>query len=291
MKKRFVFVLCIFTTLIVNGQIQKLKLDSNSFNSIYRLSASGMHSSESKLFTFILKDNIDAGFRKQISANTEIRSKLKQELAFINFKDSITRKEFDRFFWETVFATKTNSKSVFSFVIDGPLLNTYKYFLEDGELQKDKKGGFLCPSLISVGYGFEKKLFKKSRLKICYIAFDGEIKRIGNNFVDDNKYLFKGKAQYFKVDYSFNLVLDIKENIGKNLKIKSLVTLNTKGLSQDNIIFRLDNNFFMPITNNIEIIFSTKAIYNPSISYQVYWYNELCLSFYFRKKIEFNKKN
>ncbi len=250
-----------------------------------------MHSSESKLFTFILKDNIDAGFRKHINANTEIRSRLKQELAFIKFKDSITRKEFDRFFWETVFITKKNSKSVFSFVIDGPLLSSYKYSVEDGELQKDKKGGFLCPSLISVGYGFEKKLFKKSRLKICYIAFDGEVMRIDKKFTDDHKYLFKGKAQYFKVDYSFNLVLDIKEEIGKNLRVKSLITLNTKGLSQDNIIFRLNNSFFVPIKNNFEIIFSTKAEYKPANSYQVYWYNELCLSYYFKKELILRPKN
>ncbi len=95
MCKSYSFILFILLSINSFPQNKKLKLDSNSFNSIYRISASGMHSSESKLFTFILKDNIDAGFRKQISANTEIRSKLKQELAFINFKDSIIRKEFD----------------------------------------------------------------------------------------------------------------------------------------------------------------------------------------------------
>ncbi len=261
--------------------------DSNFVYPNLRLAASAMHNSKTKLLTFLLRDKVQIGFRKTINSRSFIRSKIKQELAFINFYDSITRKNFDRFFWETCIFTNLKGRSVFSITFDGPLLPTYKYKMKKDSLVKEKIGNFFSPGIISVGYGYERKIFKHSRFKICYFAFDGKLQLKKKNFTDDHNYLFMGKEQYFKVDYSMNIVLNIKEKLAKNLYIKSLLTINACGLSQKSITFKLSNEFCIEATSFLDIIISTKIDYNPVISYEQFVYNEICLAYHIGKKFPF----
>ena len=284
-------------TISCNAQAQDstVALNTNTnantgFNYLFpslRIAASAMHNSKTKLLTFLLRDEVNISFQKKLSDISILRSNIKQELAFINFYDSITRKDFDRFFWETCINTNLNGRSVFSITFDGPLLNTYKYRYKKDSLIKEKIGNFFCPGIISVGYGYERKIFKNSRFKICYFAFDGKLQLKEKNFTDDHNYLFMGEEQYFKVDYSMNIVLEIKEKLAKNLYIKSLFTMNACGLSQKSITFKLSNEFCVEATSFLDIIISTKIDYNPIISYEQFVYNEICLAYHIGKKFSF----
>jgi hypothetical protein len=214
-------------------------------------------------------------------------SNIKQELAFINFYDSLTRKEFDRCFWETnITVPRKRGKTVFTLTFDGPLLNTYRYKVKKDSLIKEKIGKFFSPSIITMGYGWESKIFKNSRIKICYFAFDGKLKLKETQFEDDHNYLFMGKEQYFKVDYSMNILVDIKEKLAGNLYLKSLLTINACGLSQKSIILKLSNEFCVEVTKFLDVVISSKADYNPQISYEVYLYNEICLSYHIGNKFK-----
>jgi len=283
--KLTLFVLLILNTYKISFS-QTLK-DTNFVYPTLRLAASAMHSSKTKLLTFVLKDEVQIRFQKKIHENTMLCSNLKQELAFINFYDSLTRKEFDRFFWETNITTPRNrGKTVFTLTFDGPLLNTYRYKVKKDSLIKEKIGKFFSPSIITMGYGWEGKIFKNSRIKICYFAFDGKLKLKEAKFVDDHNYLFMGDEQYFKVDYSMNILADIKEKLARNLFLKSLLTINACGLSQKSIIIKFSNEFCVEVTDFIDIIISSKADYNPLFSYVVYWFNEICINYHIGRKFK-----
>ena len=274
----------IITNKVSYSQILK---DTNFVYPTLRLAASAMHSSKTKLLTFILKDEIQIGFQKKIHENTMLCSNIKQELAFISFYDSITRKEFDRFFWETnITVPRKRGKTVFTLTFDGPLFNTYKYKVKKDSLIKEKIGKFFIPSIITMGYGWEGRIFKNSRIKICYFAFDGKLKLKEAKFEDDHNYLFMGEEQYFKVDYSMNLLVDIKEKLAKNLYIKSLLTINACGLSQKSIVLKFSNEFCVEVTNFLDIIISSKVDYNPQFSYEMYLFNEICLNYHIGKKLK-----
>lgn len=285
MKQKLTLVVIIIITFKVSySQILK---DTNFIYPKLRLAASAMHSSKTKLLTFILKDEIQIGFQKKIHENTMLCSNIKQELAFINFYDSLTRKEFDRCFWETnITVPRKRGRTVFTLTFDGPLLNTYRYKVKKDSLIKEKIGKFFSPSIITIGYGWEGKIFKNSRIKICYFAFDGKLKLKGTKFEDDHNYLFMGKDQYFKVDYSMNILVDIKEKLAGNLYLKSLLTINACGLSQKSIILKFSNEFCVEVTKFLDVVISSKADYNPQISYEVYLYNEICLSYHIGNKIK-----
>ncbi|NVN95023.1 MAG: hypothetical protein HXX18_07040 [Bacteroidetes bacterium] len=286
MKQKLILLL-LFLLFINSITYSQIKTDSNFVFPTLRLAASAMHNSKTKLLSFVLRDEVQIAFQKIVNPRCIIRSNIKQELAFINFNDSITRKDFDRFFWETTITTNQIGRSVFSITFDGPLLNTYRYKMKKDSLIKEKIGKFFSPSIISVGYGYERKLFKNSRFKICYFAFDGKLKLKEKEFTDDHNYLFMGKEQYFKVDYSMNMLLDIKEKLAKNLYIKSLFTINACGLSQKSITFKLCNEFCVEATSFLDIIISTKIDYNPVISYEQFVYNEICLTYHIGKKFGF----
>ena len=287
MQQRLIIITIAIYFVFTISCIGQNGVDTNFVYPNLRLAASAMHNSKTKLLTFVLRDELQIAFQKKINDQSVIRSNIKQELAFITFNDSITRKDFDRFFWETLIITNQNGKSVFSITFDGPLLNTYKYRYKKDSLIKEKIGNFFCPGIISVGYGFERKLFKNSRFKICYFAFDGKLQMKENEFTEDHNYLFMGKEQYFKVDYSMNMLLDIRERLAKNLYLKTFFTINACGLSQKSITFKFANEFCVEATNFLDIIISTKIDYNPIFSYEQYVYNEICLSYHIGKKFGF----
>ncbi|MEI6695442.1 MAG: hypothetical protein WCO13_05180, partial [Bacteroidota bacterium] len=137
MHLRLILIVIInFFTFIIscNAQLQDstVALSANNNTGInylfptLRIAASALHNSKTKLICFLLRDELNISFQKKLNTVSVLRSNIKQELAFVNFYDSITRKDFDRFFWETVINTNLNGKSVFSITFDGPLLNTYK---------------------------------------------------------------------------------------------------------------------------------------------------------------------
>lgn len=106
-------------------------------------------------------------FQKEIHEYTKISSNIKQELAFINFYDSLTRKEFDRCFWETnITVPRKRGRTVFTIIFDGSLLNTYRYKVKKDSLIKEKIGKFFSPGIITMGYGWEGRIFKNSKIKI-----------------------------------------------------------------------------------------------------------------------------
>jgi len=261
--------------------------DSGFVSSTLRLASSALQSSELRILTLTLKDEIQISFEKKINKYSILNSNIRQELAFVNFYDSITRKEFDRFFWETIITTNDKGQSIFSFTYDGPLFPTYSYSNIGDSLIKEKIGNHFSPSTISVGYGLERKIFKNSRIKICYFAFDGKLQLKEKDFTDDHNYLFMGKEQYFKVDYSMNIVVDIREKLAKNLNLKSFLTINACGLSQKSIILKYSNEFYVQVTDYLDIILSTKVDYNPMISFKFVYINEMCINYHIGKKFKF----
>jgi hypothetical protein len=283
--KLFLLVtLIVVTSKVSYSQILK---DTNFVFPSLRLAASAMHSSKTKLLTFILKDEVKISFQKKIHESTMFCSNFKQELAFINFYDSLTRKEFDRCFWENnITVVRKRGKTVFTLTFDGPLLTTYKYKVKKDSLIKEKTGKFFSPSIITMGYGWEGKLFKNSRIKICYFAFDGKLKLKEKEFEDDHNYLFMGDEQYLKVDYSMNILVDINEKLAKNLYLKSFLTINACGLSQKNIVLKFSNEFCVEVTNFLDVTISSKVDYNPQFSYEIYLYNEICLNYHISRKIK-----
>jgi len=115
-------ILILLVLLIISGKVSYSQIlkDTNFIFPSLRLAASAMQSSKTKLLTFVLKDEIQIGFQKKINENTLLCSNIKQELAFINFYDSITRKEFDRCFWETnISVPRKRGKTVFTLTFDG----------------------------------------------------------------------------------------------------------------------------------------------------------------------------
>ena len=292
----FIFVLKIVlvTMFITLRCVAQSLIDSSNTPRIYlNASASASYAGESNWSnrtgnSLAIAGGIDLNYDHVGKHKWNEHHLFRTELGFIRYGDSIWIKNSDAFKIQMRWSKLNEKKfeTLWSFYLGSQWLNDYDYSFVDNETKKRWTGGIFNPLSIELIYGWNKELWKSSRVSVSLATIKIEslpINKAINTELKKDESLLITKHSYIKALYGFSSQFIVNESMYNDaimLRHESRFFFN--GLSRTSVHLDINNRIAFNFLKFMQLRLDTKILFDPDYSTKLQFRQEVLLGVFYQ---------